>query len=106
MIQVIDLGAIDPAEPLAPLTMLEEEMRNFDPSLLDKPRLVALNKIDALPPDFPRAEVVRAYEQAGWRVFPISAHAGLGLAPLRQAIWAEFSQNGHGSLAPTTTIPE
>jgi len=24
--------------------MLEEEMRNFDPSLLDKPRLVALNK--------------------------------------------------------------
>jgi len=31
LIQVIDLSAIDPATPLAPLAMLEEEMRNFDP---------------------------------------------------------------------------
>ena len=62
LIQVIDLSAVDPAAPLAPLAMLEEEMRNFDPSLLDKPRLVALNKIDALTPDFPRDEIVLAYE--------------------------------------------
>ena len=53
LIQVIDVSAIDPAAPLAPLSMLEEEMRNFDPSLLDKPRPVALNKIDAPDPDFP-----------------------------------------------------
>ena len=70
--------------------MLEEEMRNFDPSLLDKPRLVALNKIDTLTPDFPRAEIVLAYEQAGWRVFAVSAQAGAGLSPLRQAIWNFF----------------
>ena len=90
LIQVIDLGVIDPAEPLAPLAMLEEEMRNFDPSLLDKPRLVALNKIDALTPDFPRDEIVLAYEQAGWRVFAVSAQTGAGLSPLRQAIWNFF----------------
>ena len=65
-------------------------MRNFDPSLLDKPRLVALNKIDALSPDFPRDEIVLAYEQAGWRVFAVSAQAGAGLSPLRQAIWKFF----------------
>lgn len=107
LIQVIDLSAIDPAEPLAPLAMLEEEMRNFDPSLLDKPRLVALNKIDALSPDFPRDEIVLAYEQAGWRVFAVSAQAGAGLSPLRQAIWKEFSDPGHGSLTTiTTAVPE
>jgi GTP-binding protein len=107
LIQVIDVSAIDPAAPLAPLAMLEEEMRNFDPSLLDKPRLVALNKIDALTPDFPRDEVVLAYEQAGWRVFAVSAQAGAGLASLRQAIWKEFSDPGHGSLTTVTpAVPE
>ena len=66
-------------------------MRNFDPSLLDKPRLVALNKIDALAPDFPQAQIVRAYENTGWRVFAVSAQTGAGLSPLREAIWEEFS---------------
>jgi GTPase len=92
LIQVIDLSGVDPAAPLAPLQMLEEEMLNFDPSLLDKPRLVALNKIDALAPDFPLARIVLAYEKAGWRVFAVSAQTGDGLAPLRQAIWEEFCQ--------------
>jgi GTP-binding protein len=104
LIQVIDLSSVDPAAPLAPLSMLEEEMRNFDPSLLDKPRLVALNKIDALAPDFPLAQMVLAYEHAGWRVFAVSAQTGAGLAPLREVIWGEFTRQGHGSLTPT--IPE
>ena len=76
--------------PWRRLAMLEEEMRNFDPSLLDKPRLVALNKIDALAPDFPQAQVVLAYEHAGWRVFAVSAQTGVGLSPLREAIWEFF----------------
>lgn len=106
LIQVIDLSSVDPAAPLAPLAMLEEEMRNFDPSLLDKPRLVALNKIDALAPDFPLAQVILAYEQAGWRVFAVSAQTRAGLAPLREAIWGEFPHQGDGSLTTTTAIPE
>jgi GTP-binding protein len=70
--------------------MLEEEMRAFDPSLLDKPRLVALNKIDALPPDFPREAVRRAYAEIGGRVFAVSAQTGEGLAALKAAIWEFF----------------
>ncbi len=89
LIQVIDVSRVDPAAPLAPLFMLEEEMRNFDPSLLDKPRLVALNKIDALPPDYPRGQVSQAYEK-NWRVFPVSAQTGEGIPALRQAIWEAF----------------
>ena len=48
LVQVIDLSAVDPAQPLAPFLELEEEIRTFDPKLLDKPRLLALNKIDLL----------------------------------------------------------
>jgi GTP-binding protein len=85
LVQVIDLSEVDPAAPLAPLVMLEEEMRNFDPSLLDKPRLVALNKIDALAADYPLDAVLSEYQKT-WRVFAVSAETGQGLASLREAI--------------------
>ena len=90
LMPVIDLSVVDPADPLAPLQILEEEMRAFDPSLLDKPRLVALNKIDTLAPDFPREAVRRAYAAAGGRVFAVSAQTGEGLAALKAAIWEFF----------------
>jgi GTP-binding protein len=89
LIQVIDLSGVDPAAPLSVLKTLEEEMRAFDPSLLDKPRLVALNKIDALPVDFPREAVVKEYQKS-WRVFAISAQTGAGVSALREAIWEFF----------------
>jgi GTP-binding protein len=93
LVQVVDLSVADPAAPLAPLAMLAEEMRAFDPSLLDKPRLVALNKIDALPPDYPLGDVVREYEKTGGRVFAVSAQTGAGLDALRQAIWEFFARS-------------
>jgi GTP-binding protein len=104
LIQVIDLSATPPDTPLAPLAMLEQEMRAFDPSLLDKPRLVALNKLDALAPDFPRDRVLQAFEAAGLKVFAVSAHTGEGLPLLRAAIWDQLRHLGHGNL--TGTIPE
>jgi GTP-binding protein len=90
LVQVIDLSQTDPRDPLAPLRMLEEEMRAFDPELLSRPRLIALNKTDLLAPDFPRRQVIGAYRETGSRVFPVSAHSGEGLDNLRAAIWEGF----------------
>jgi GTP-binding protein len=104
LVQVIDLAAADPARPLAPLEELEKEFGAFDPKLLDKPRLIALNKIDLLPPDFLRQQVLEAYQAAGWRCLLVSAAAGLGLDALREAIWEGFRGCGHDLGAPA--IPE
>jgi GTP-binding protein len=104
LVQVIDLSEVDPAQPLALLEELEKEFRAFDPKLLDKPRLIALNKIDLLPADFPRQQVLKAYEDAGWRCLLVSARAGLGLDDLSRAIWEEFSHYSHDLGA--ATIPE
>jgi GTP-binding protein len=87
MVMVIDLSGVDPQQPLAPLKALEVEMDAFDPSLATRPRLVVLTKTDLLPPEFPREPVVRAYEDAGWRVFPVSAKTGEGIPDLRAALW-------------------
>jgi GTP-binding protein len=93
LIQVIDMSFVDPAAPLAPLLMLEEEMRNFDPLLLDKPRLVALNKIDLLAPDYPQEKVFEEYKKTGCRVFAVSAQTGEGIPTLREAIWDFFQRS-------------
>ncbi|MBI4797080.1 MAG: GTPase ObgE [Deltaproteobacteria bacterium] len=92
MVMVIDLSGVDPQQPLAPLKALEVEMDAFDPELSSRPRLVILNKTDLLPGDFPREAMVRAYEDAGWRVFPVSAKTGEGVSDLRAALWEKAAR--------------
>ena len=104
LVQVIDISEVDPARPLAPLQELEKEFQAFDPNLLDKPRLIALNKIDLLAPEFPRQQVLKAYAATGRRCLLVSAQAGAGLTALNRAIWEEFSRFGHDDGA--TSIPE
>ncbi len=104
LVVVIDTSSIPPRDPLAPLEDLDAEMRAFDPALLDKPRLIALNKTDLLGPDFPLAAAIQAYGQAGCRVFPVSALTGQGLEALQAAIWEELNNLGHEGLA--AAVPE
>ena len=92
LVMVIDLGGVDPEQPLAPLQELDAEMVAFDPGLTARPRLLVLNKIDLLDPDFPREAVVRAYQDAGFRVFTVSAKTGEGIPPLRQLLWEEAAR--------------
>ncbi len=91
LVQVIDSSRIEPEAPLEPLEELEREMRAFDPELLARPRLIALNKIDLLSPEFPLEQVVQEYRRAG-RVFPVSAVSREGLAALRQAVAEEVAR--------------
>lgn len=87
LVQVIDLSRVDPEQPLAPLQELEVEMAAFDPGLPARPRLVVLNKVDLLDPDFPREAVFRAYQDAGWHTLVVSAKTGEGIPLLRQTLW-------------------
>ena len=100
LVQVIDLSEVDPQRPLAPFQELEAELKAFDPALPARPRLIALNKIDRLSPDFPRQEVIKAYRETGWPVFAVSALTRAGLPALIQAIWEEVSRLDHEIPAP------
>jgi len=92
LVQVVDLSQVDPAHPLAPLHEVEEELRASDPSLLNKPRLIALNKVDLVSPDFPLEAITNAYAGRGLRVLVVSGLTGTGLAELRQAIAAKITR--------------
>ncbi len=77
------------ADPAAEYRTLLDELRAFNPEMLEKPRMVALSKIDLLTEEARRTlreETRRAFPEAV-DVLPISAVAQMGLAELRRALW-------------------
>src|SRR5215207_3563357 len=86
LVHVIDCATVDPGrDPLTDLDVIEAELAAYG-GLEDRPRLVALNKVD-LPDALDLAELVTADLQArGLRVFPVSAAARTGLRELSFAM--------------------
>lgn len=88
LVYVLDIAA----EPVSTMEALQRELQAYDPALLERPALVALNKIDLTGDEVPEAasEVVEA-EQAlarfGLPVMSVSALTGAGLHGFRAALF-------------------
>jgi len=82
---------LDPdREPLADLEALEDELAHYGDVFANRPRVVAINKIDLLADkDGKRklAEMRRTLQARGIPLFPISAHTGEGVPALLEALW-------------------
>ncbi|WP_232663043.1 GTPase ObgE [Pseudonocardia sp. TRM90224] len=95
LVHVVDCATFEPGrDPLSDIQALEDELSRYTPALggelADRPRLVALNKID-VPDAKDMSELVAAEitERYGWRVFPISAVSRSGLRELTFAMAKE-----------------
>ncbi|MGC4109222.1 MAG: GTPase ObgE [Nocardioides sp.] len=86
IVHVIDTATIEPGRnPVDDLDVIEGELASYG-GLADRPRLVALNKID-VPDGRDMADLVRAdLEARGLRVFAVSAASGEGLRELTFAM--------------------
>jgi GTP-binding protein len=86
IVHVIDTATIEPGRnPLDDLDVIERELASYG-GLTDRPRLVALNKID-VPDGREMADLVRDdLEERGLRVFAVSAASGEGLRELTFAM--------------------
>ncbi len=84
LVHVLDTMPFDPErDPIRDLEVVLGELEAHEPSLLERPAVVALNKID-LPDGRAMAELVRPpLEERGWEVFEVSAVSGEGLDALR-----------------------
>ena len=96
IVHVIDTATIEPGRnPEDDLAVIEHELASYG-GLDDRPRLVALNKID-VPDGREMAEIVRAdLEATGLQVFAVSAASGEGLRELTFAM-AEIVQSARAS---------
>jgi len=86
IVHVIDCATFEPGrDPVSDLEIIEGELRAHG-GLEDRPRLVALNKID-VPDARDLVDLVRGdIEERGLRVFPISTKTGEGLKALQFAM--------------------
>ncbi|WP_405105341.1 GTPase ObgE [Micromonospora sp. NBC_01405] len=100
LVHVIDTTTLEPdRDPLADIDALEAELAEYG-GLVDRPRLVALNKVD-VPDGRDLAEIVRPdLEARGLRVFEVSAATREGLKELMFAM-AELVEQGRIAATPT-----
>jgi GTPase len=84
LLHVLDGMPFEPdRDPVRDLAVLRDELRQHDPSLLERPQLVVVNKVD-LPDAQAMAElVVDQLDDDGEEVLIVSAVSGVGLDALR-----------------------
>jgi GTP-binding protein len=99
LVHVIDTATLEPGrDPLADIDAIEAELAEYG-GLGDRPRLVALNKID-VPDGRDLAEIVRPdLEARGLRVFEVSAVTREGLRELTYAM-AELVERARAAAPP------
>ena len=87
LVHVLDCGTLESdRDPIKDFDIIEDELKNYAADLSDRPRIVALNKVD-LPDGKAMAEMVEpTLRQRGYEVFQISAAARIGLEPLLYAM--------------------
>ncbi len=87
LLYVVDASGASGGDPVADLRAVREEVKSWDPTLLERPALVAASKRDAV---VDAADPLPALEQEARRlglgIVPISAVAQAGLAELKQQL--------------------
>lgn len=97
LVHVVDVSGMEGRDPREDFDKINEELRKYSNRLLEKPQIVVANKIDVLgcgadPEDLEicdEYQEFKAYvERKGYKVFPMSAPAGLGVtAVLEEAAY-------------------
>lgn len=93
LLHLVDLAPlvleVDPAEQVR---QLEQELRNFDPGLMDKPRWLVFTKADLLPPDEAQRKAEEAVATLKWEGpwMLISSVTKSGTDELMQKVSAEL----------------
>jgi GTPase len=86
LVHVIDMATMEPGrDPLSDLDVIERELSRYG-GLEDRPRLVALNKVDVPDGQDLADMVLEDFEGRGLRAFPVSAASHQGLRELSFAM--------------------
>jgi GTP-binding protein len=89
LVHVLDLANQEPGrDPLSDWRAINAELAAYRPELLERPQVVAANKLDVTGAEERLAAARPVLEAAGCRVFPVSAATGRGLDELVGALAA------------------
>jgi GTP-binding protein len=92
LLHVVDLAPFDDnADPVAQAKAIVAELKKYDPALYEKPRWLALNKIDMIPEDEREARVQDFVKRMKYKgpVFQISALTHEGCDKLTRSVYEQ-----------------
>ncbi|NEQ30774.1 MAG: GTPase ObgE [Leptolyngbya sp. SIO4C5] len=89
LLHLVDVTA---EQPLANYQTIQQELEAYSDTLGDRPQILALNKVEAMPAETVAAIAAELEAIAHTPVFCISAVAGIGLNELMQAVWQVLDQ--------------
>ncbi|MBE6011091.1 MAG: GTPase ObgE [Lachnospiraceae bacterium] len=85
-IHVADAAAVEGNDPVADIEKINNELKTYNPALLERPQVIAANKMD-IPEASENYERIKAqYEPMGYKVFPISAASNEGIGEVIEEI--------------------
>jgi len=82
LLHVVDTSNPGERDPVEDFRTVREEIRQWDPQLLERPQLVAASKRDVVGEPDRLPDLVQAAAALGLDVIPVSAHSGEGLETL------------------------
>ena len=84
IIHMVDGASVEGRDPLADILAINKELEAYDPSILEKPQVIAANKMDVCMEgsDEIIATLRKEFEPKGIQVFAISAVSGQGIREL------------------------
>ncbi len=84
MIHMVDAASVEGREPISDIHAINRELEAYNPMLLEKPQVIAANKIDAIYDENNHIieQLKNEFEPEGIKVFPVSAVSGKGLKDL------------------------
>lgn len=125
IIHIVDAASVEGRDPVADIKAIRKELFAYDPKMLEKPEVIAANKMDALAEEDQEAVVQRlreAFKEEGMEVYPISAVSGKGIKSLLYAVKGllaalpseptvfesefEYASAGDSSLPFTVTVED
>jgi GTP-binding protein len=86
LVHILSIEDVNVADPLSGFHILDDELRQFDPALAEKPQLRVVNKIDLVEGER-LTEVREAFDRLGLKVYFMSALNETGVAEMLDAMW-------------------
>jgi GTP-binding protein len=87
LVYIVDISSGSGRDPAEDLDTIRRELQLFQPGLLERPQIVAANKIDVLDDPTRLARLAARAEVLSIRLVAISAVTGEGVAALLEEIW-------------------
>jgi len=83
LVHVVDAASVEGRDPVEDIEKILVELKKYDETLLNRPQVIAANKIDVINDEDENIKNLRnRFEKNGIKVFPISAVTGLGIKEL------------------------